>query len=62
VSDKAPNVRASGFYWVRENGTANVFIAKWIDGTQSWVTTGWDGFLPDDEVTVLTPRLEPPTT
>lgn len=61
MNAKPPVVRASGFYWVRDNLTTDVFVARWIDVTRSWVLTGWDGFMTDDEVTVLGPKLEPPT-
>ena len=59
-ASKEANVRASGFYWIRVPEGA-VVVGRWIDITQSWLLAGWDGFLEDGEVTVVSARLEPPS-
>lgn len=64
MSDKPPNVRPSGYYWVRVMRPENareprVLIMRWADFLQTWRDTHGDWY-NDDEVTVLSAKLEPP--
>jgi len=60
MSEREPETRPSGFYWIKTPDGA-VVVARWLDVTQSWLLTGWDGFLEEGEVAVLSAKIEPPS-
>jgi hypothetical protein len=53
-----PVERDAGFYWVNYGGKREV--ALWDADTAAWYVVGSQLGVPDDDVTVLSTRLEPP--
>jgi len=50
--------RPSGWYWVRYSGPPE--LALWDAEAGSWFVVGSEPSVPDDDVLVLSAKLEPP--
>ena len=54
--------REPGYYWVRVEDGPPAELAEWTNdiGPWLWLLLSTDSFYPEEDVTVLSPRLEPP--
>lgn len=61
---KTVNIRPSGYYWIRLTPSEGVVpnfdpeVARWEDAILEWEVAGSDDYFQDDDVTVLSSRLE----
>ena len=55
-----PKEQRGEYHWIMLNPTQGWRMAEWLSYDESWLLTGWEGGVDDDEVFAIGPEIKNP--